>query len=102
LAVAAARLGSNSASTQSASKSYDRLWLDFRDLFGLLWGLRLQERVNAASTTAKWDVELQWQGFQPRRVPPEHREALRQAMTGLLRRFVSHEWIAARLEKDID
>ncbi len=86
----------------NSSDAFDRLWLDFRDSFGLLWGLRLQERVNAASTAAKWEVELQWQGFGPKGIPAKHREALRQAMTGLLRRFVSHEWIAARLEKNID
>ncbi|MBC7857084.1 MAG: hypothetical protein IAF94_26945, partial [Pirellulaceae bacterium] len=84
------------------SYKFDRLWLDFRDSFGLLWGLRLQERVNAASTAAKWEVELNWNGFPSKGIPAQHREALRQAMTGLLRRFVSHEWIAARLEKDID
>lgn len=102
IALAVTARGSKSASKQSASESFDRLWLDFRDLFGLLWGLRLQERVNAASTAAKWEVELNWNGFAKKGVPAQHREALRQAMTGLLRRFVSHEWIAARLEKNID
>ncbi|MGI8978504.1 MAG: hypothetical protein ACR2FY_04710 [Pirellulaceae bacterium] len=97
IALAVTKLG-----MKSAHGSFDRLWLDFRDLYGLLWGLRLQERVNAASIAAKWDVELQWQGFRPHEIPAQHREALRQAMTGLLRRFVSHEWIAARLEKNID
>lgn len=89
------------ASSNSSAK-FDRLWFDFRDLYGLLWGLRLQERVNAASTAAKWSLELNWSGFRPAEIPPQHRDALRLAMTGLLRRFVSHEWIAARLEKGID
>jgi len=84
------------------SYEFDRLWLDFRDSFGLLWGLRLQERVNVASTAAKWDIELQWHGFPAKGIPAKHREAVRQAMTGLLRRFVSHEWIAARLERGVD
>ena len=93
-----ARTGSSPLRGQKEIDPFDRLWLDFRDSFGLLWGLRLQERVNAASTAAKWDVELQWHGFPAKGVPAKHREAMRQAMTGLLRRFVSHEWIAARLE----
>jgi hypothetical protein len=97
VALAAARLRS-----KAAADPFDRLWLDFRDLFGLLWGLRLQERVNAASAAAKWDVELNWNGFPSKGIPAQHRDALRQAMTGLLRRFVSHEWIAARLEQGVD
>ena len=87
---------------ESSSYKFDRLWLDFRDLFGLLWGLRLQERVNAASSSANWEVDLAWSGFKGKDIPAKNREALRQAMTGLLRRFVSHEWIAARLEKGVD
>jgi hypothetical protein len=97
VALAAARLRS-----KAGADPFDQLWFDFRDLFGLLWGLRLQERVNAASTAAKWDVELSWNGFPGKGIPAQHRDALRQAMTGLLRRFVSHEWIAARQEKGVD
>ncbi len=93
IALAVSKLGG-----KPANESFDRLWLDFRDLYGLLWGLRLQERVNAASLAAKWEIELQWNGFPSQGIPAKHREALRQAMTGLLRRFVSHEWIAARLD----
>jgi hypothetical protein len=85
IALTIARLGSNWASKNSAPESLDRLWLDFRDSFGLLWGLRMQERVNAASSAAKWEVELHWNGFQSKGVPPKHSVALRQSMTGLLR-----------------
>ena len=102
IALTVTRLDSNASNKRTGKDSFDRLWLDFRDLFGLLWALRLQERVNAASTAAKWEVELQWSGFEGNVIPEQHREPLRQAMTGLLRRFVSHEWIAARLEKNVD
>jgi hypothetical protein len=101
-AVAIAIVGRPTHNKNQMLAPFDRLWLDFRDAFGLLWGLRLQERVNSAATAAKWDVELHWHGFPAAGIPEAHREALRQAMTGLLRRFVSHEWIAARLEKGID
>ncbi len=102
ISVAIARVGSSRTGKPPEAGSFDQLWLDFRDTFGLLWGLRLQERVNAASAAAKWEVDLQWHGFSERGVPAKHREALRQAMTGLLRRFVSHQWIAARLERGVD
>lgn len=102
IAAAVLRPGSKVEVQEAKVDAFDRLWLDFRNSFGLLWGLRLQERVNAASSAAKWDVELQWHGFPAKGVPAKHREAVRQAMTGLLRRFVSHEWIAARLEKGVD
>jgi len=87
---------------ESPFYEYDRLWLDFRDAYGLLWGLRLQERVNAAAAVSKWNVELHWSGFHGKEIAAQHREALRQAITGLLRRFVSHQWIAAGLEKGVD
>lgn len=102
IAVAIAKVGSDPTGKTRKADNFDQLWLDFRDSFGLLWGLRLQERVNAASAAAKWDIDLQWHGFADKRVPAKHREALRQTMTGLLRRFVSHEWIAARLERGVD
>jgi hypothetical protein len=102
LAVVGNSTPSTIARTGKPTAPFDLLWLDFRDAFGLLWGLRLQERVNAASSAAKWGVELRWYGFESPEIPAQQREALRQAMTGLLRRFVSHEWIAARLEKNID
>ena len=41
----------------------DRLWLDFRDLFGALWGLRVAERVNASAALYRWNVALSWDGF---------------------------------------
>jgi hypothetical protein len=84
--------------------SYDRLWRDFRDGFGLFWALRVQERVNALAAQNGWDLELCWAGFSRRSdgaplaaVPAEIEPTLRTAMKGLLRRFVSAEWIAARL-----
>lgn len=83
----------------------DALWLDFRDGYGLLWGLRVAERVNAAARIYAWPVELRWQGFRPRssgepqpsELPAEVQQALRQTLDNLLRRFVSPEWITRRV-----
>jgi hypothetical protein len=92
---------------------YDRLWLDFRDTFGLFWALRLQERVHAVAQTNSWPVWLSWSGFQsgpavpagqaaPQDIPVEIESTLRTTLKGLLRRFVSNRWIAERLGRDID
>jgi hypothetical protein len=84
----------------------DRLWLDFRDLFGALWGLRVAERVNASAGQGRWKITLSWSGFHSSdaasaepRLSPEEAAALRQTLDNLLRRFVSPEWIEARLGK---
>jgi len=99
-----------------AANPYDILWLDFRDSFGLFWSLRVQERINAAATQNHWNLELTWSGFLGKPEAPAKEgdgtpslalqastiaaiePALRTAFKGLLRRFVSHEWMAARLK----
>lgn len=42
---------------------FDRLWLGFRDRFGLLWGQRLREQFNRSAANAGWPVYLRWQGL---------------------------------------
>lgn len=85
-------------------RGYDRLWLDFRDSFGLLWSLRVQERINALARTSDWPFTLGWTGFQSndagtsmKALDPQIEPVLRTSFRGLLRRFVSNDWIAARL-----
>jgi hypothetical protein len=97
-----------SRSTQTAH-TYDRLWLDFRDTFGLFWSLRLQERVNAVAQTNRWPLALLWTGIYDTQtgerlasVEPAIDPTLRTTITGLLRRFVSGRWIAQRLGRNID
>jgi hypothetical protein len=88
---------------------YDRLWFDFRDTFGLFWSLRLQERVNAVAVSNDWPLVLDWSGLVDlatgrhiARVHESIEPTLRTTMRGLLRRFVSGRWIAARMASDID
>jgi hypothetical protein len=78
----------------------DRVWLDFRDGFGVVWSLRVVERMNASARMYDWPIALTWGGFVPRdshdnlEIPAVVDESLRT----LLRRFVSSEWIDARIE----
>lgn len=41
----------------------DRLWLDFRDRFGFVWGQRLREQFNRSATHANLPAELTWTGL---------------------------------------
>lgn len=88
---------------------YDRLWLDFRDTFGLFWSLRLQERVNAAAQQYDWPLVLTWSGFRDKAdlaplaaIDSAIEPVLRTTLQGLLRRFVSNRWIAERRSEGLD
>jgi hypothetical protein len=94
---------------RTSANPYDVLWLDFRDSFGLLWSLRVQERINAAAKQFDWDFDLTWSGFRNRAdgkpltaIDPSVEPTLRTNFKGLLRRFVSHQWIADRHSQGLD
>lgn len=106
IAAWARRLTSSSA---RSCQAYDRLWLGFRDTFGLFWSLRVQERVNAAARQYGWPLELAWSGFRSTAdgaplaaVDPAIEPVLRTTLRGLLRRFVSNRWIAERTGQGVD
>ena len=89
-----------------SAEPLDRLWLEFRDLYGVLWALRLAERVNSAAALTKSDLVLRWSGFQTsaggritESLSPDAVRILRQGLENLLRRFVSRAWIAERLQE---
>jgi hypothetical protein len=46
-----------------AETPVDRLWREFRDSFGLVWGLRLQEQFNRAAANVGLNAELSWWGL---------------------------------------
>lgn len=72
----------------------DRLWSTFRDAWGVVWALRVQERFNRAAASAGWPIRLTWQGVAPEdaEVPP----AAVATLSGLLRRFATAErWAEA-------
>jgi hypothetical protein len=76
----------------SARTRLERLWFWFRDLWGVVWALRIQERFNRTAELKRWPVRLSWYGlvpsepsssFEPIADPPEAEAAFR----GLIRRF---------------
>jgi hypothetical protein len=42
---------------------FDRMWLDFRDRWGLVWGQRVREQFNHAAENAGWPIQLRWLGL---------------------------------------
>jgi len=98
-------------SFMKAAQRYDRataenrVWLDFRDMFGAVWGLRVQQRINDIANLQDWNVRLGWGGLTGiSREPVEiisddDRNALNRAFRTVLRRFVSREWIDKRLKE---
>jgi hypothetical protein len=91
---------------RKAEQPIDQLWLDFRDMFGVLWSLRVAERINAAAAMNGWNVALSWSGFRradaaetdaSAEIPADVAVVLRQNLLNLLRRFVSPQWIKRRL-----
>ena len=85
-----------SASRTPSGSGFDRIWLWFRDHWGVVWALRNQERFNRTAELAGWPVRLSWYGLEPvdgvengseLPVPIEAEPAFR----GLLRRFAQAE-----------
>jgi len=42
---------------------WDRVWVDFVNAFGIVWGRRLQDRFNDTSRQSKWGVKLDLYGL---------------------------------------
>jgi hypothetical protein len=98
-----------------SANGIDHVWLDFRNAFGAVWGLRVMERVNALAAQQEWSRTLQWSGFEIRKEgasPSNARneldaadiaksateeEQIEQCLRTLLRRFVNAEWMDRRL-----
>ncbi|MEK6234926.1 MAG: hypothetical protein N2C14_09455, partial [Planctomycetales bacterium] len=98
---------------RKAEHPADRAWLDFRDAFGALWGLRVAERFNAAAEQYDYGGRLRWHGLDaeileadvldPESLRPddpanerELPENMRRVLEILLQRFVSREWLRDR------
>jgi len=74
---------------------FDRIWLHFRNRFGLVWGQRVREQFNHSARNNGWQVWLSWQGL--RRIglvtDPDlstQRDFV-ETLNGLLKRFEEQE-----------
>jgi hypothetical protein len=48
---------------RTCDSEFDRVWLGFRDHWGLMWSQRVREQFNAAAQNAGWSVKLTWRGL---------------------------------------
>ena len=84
---------------QKEIQGRDRLecqWIWFRDHWGVVWGLRIQDRFNRTAASSQWPIRLSWFGLtwvngnssvREERVPDVAEATFR----GLIRRFVDSE-----------
>jgi hypothetical protein len=86
-----------------AASPFDRLWNDFRDLYGIVWARRVMDRVNDAAVHEGWPVRLHLHGFagldpaHPPSLAPDQLQQIERTLRWLLRRFVDPEWIDERI-----
>jgi hypothetical protein len=86
-----------------ATSPFDRLWNDFRDLYGIVWARRVMDRINDAAVHDGWPVRLHLHGFtgldpaHPPSLAPDQLQQIERTLRWLLRRFVDPEWIDERI-----
>lgn len=78
---------------------FDRLWLDFFNQFGIVWGRRIQDRVNFIAAKENWPARLELHGLEwTAPADPATEARIEHTFRWLLRRFVDPDWIDRRLE----
>lgn len=92
----------------AVKNGWNRVWNDYRNIFGNLWALRLLARVNDVARRDKWPWTLTEGGL----IPVDHQNATAGEPTGdprvdqtfrwLLKPFVDPEWIDERLRASTD
>jgi hypothetical protein len=89
-----------------AAQPLDRAWCEFRDVFGALWAMRVALRFNLTAAACGWNVTLRWSGLRAAdgsrlsTLPPEVALGVRQVLQSLLWRFVTADWLTARLDAE--
>lgn len=107
-AVAVAGLCSRGIAGRRPADDWNRVWRHFRDCYGMVWALRVMERVNSIAASDGAPVVLHWHGFgasdRPDQVAADRRQPasaevmarIEPTVRQLLLRFVSARWIDAR------
>jgi hypothetical protein len=80
----------------NARNDLERLWFWFRDHWGVVWALRVQERFNRSAVLARWPMRLTWFGLAPASEQSQDEKidlpvAAEATLRSLVRRFVPPE-----------
>jgi hypothetical protein len=80
------------AERRAPRSEFDRVWLTFRDSWGLVWSQRVREQFNHAAQHAGWPVRLYWQGLVVREasavVTHGEREKMLETLHAVMQRFL--------------
>jgi hypothetical protein len=76
-----------------AGSGVEAVWLWFRDHWGVVWALRVQEWFNRAAEVARWPVRLNWFGVVPLAPDAAVPEAAATRLKSLIHRFATPERI---------
>jgi len=79
-----------------SGRDLDRVWFRFRDHWGLVWAVRVADRLNAMARSSHWALSLEWDGLKPSNTngddkaeaDPSAQQVLG-VLIGLLRRFAN-------------
>ncbi|MDA0658719.1 MAG: hypothetical protein O2931_07145 [Planctomycetota bacterium] len=73
-------------------ESYSQLWRAWRNLYGVIWGFRVLERIQETARIAHWPVDLTWSKFVPRDTQEFYDcRGIDVSMRSLLRRFLDDD-----------
>lgn len=89
------------AALQPEVHDANRLWIDFRDLFGIVWARRVVDRVNQFAQRESWDNQLTLDGFVAKSASPNVTAPLAvevpdravEVLCWVLRRFVDPPFV---------
>ena len=97
LAEATSRPNRETSRPNRETSGTNRLWFWFRDHWGVVWALRVQERVNRAAEAGNWPVRLGWFGLETREggAADLPRDTALATLKSLLRRFAEADRIDA-------
>jgi hypothetical protein len=84
---------------------YQRVWLDFRDWFGVLWTKRVMDRLNQTAEAKQWPVRFGLDGIawqEESALDSQHDAEIEHTLRWLFRRFTNDEWIDRRLKNEVN
>jgi hypothetical protein len=83
---------------EALQNPFNAILFEFGELYGLVWSLRIQDRLNVFATQNQWPVRFEGRQLHYTGALSEgHRIEIERAFRWLLRRFVDPTWLDARL-----